>query len=87
MQIGPATSQDPRRATAGHLLSGMGQGEGATMGALLRVLSTEGHGPTNASAPNSTNGLLNVGTAFSVVMVPRNATLRSYLRASDGCCA
>jgi hypothetical protein len=83
----PEPAQDPRRATAGHLLSGMGQGEGATMDALLRVLSTEGHGPTNASAPNSTNGLLNVGTAFSVVMVPRNATLRSYLRASDGCCA
>ena len=83
----PEPPGDPRRAAAGRLLSAMGQQQGATMSALLRVLSMEGRGPANASAPNSTNGLLNIGTAFTSIMVPRNATHRSWLRASHGCCA
>ena len=75
----PEPDSDPRRAKAFELLGGLGQAQGATMDSLLSVLSTE-------STNSMKNGLLNAGTAFSVVMVPRNATLRSYLRTSQSCC-
>ena len=82
----PEPAVDPRRAKASELLAAMGQQAGATLGGLLGVLSTEGVGPPDASWANSTNGLLNVGTAFTVALVPANGTLRSYLRDSHKCC-
>jgi hypothetical protein len=83
----PEPTADPRRAKATKLLESMGQESGATLKGLLGVLSTEGVGPPNASWPNSSNGLLNAGTAFTVALVPGNSTLRSYLRDSHTCCA
>ena len=83
----PEPSSDPRRATAGKLLSAMGQTSGASIRGLLNVLSTESKGPRNASVPGARNGLLNVGTAFTSVVVPYNVTFGAYLRDSHGCCS
>ena len=83
----PEPAGDPRRATAGKLLAAMGQASGASIAGLLEVLSTESTGPRNASAPGATNGLLNVGTAFTSIVAPYNVTFGAYLRDSNGCCA
>ena len=79
----PYPQADPRRQVLVKAFQDMGQSGAATVDGLLGALSIET--PTK-KASGVPNGVLNAGTVFSVILVPSNATLRSYLRESDACC-
>ena len=76
----PFPAADPRRTVLTKHFEKDGQSRIATVWGLLESLSI-------TSSSNGVNGVLNVGTAFSVILVPANSSLRSYLRNSTGCCA
>ena len=80
----PYAKADPRRQVLVAAFEKGGRGATATVGGLLGALSIES--PNKKADGAGPNGVLNVGTVFSVIMVPSNSTLRSYLRNSDGCC-
>jgi len=79
----PYPDVDPRRTVIVDRYTRIGQDAAASVDGLLATLSVES---VNSTATHPVNGVLNVATIFSVIMVPANSTLRSYLRHSNGCC-
>jgi hypothetical protein len=76
----PYPTVDPRREVIAAGLGKLGQEQGATIDGMLSILSTPSTGPNQ-------NGVLNIGTIFTVIMVPSNGTHQSYLRNWKGCCS
>lgn len=76
----PYPHWDNRRDVLVAHFSAEGRESVTTYDGLLGSLSVQ-------SATNETNGVLNVATVFSVLIVPENSTRRSYVRNSTGCCA
>jgi hypothetical protein len=75
----PYPEFDPRRNVLSSWFGLQGQDRIASIDGLLTSLSI--------ASNSSVNGVLNVGTVFTVIMIPENQTLRSYLRHATGCCA
>ena len=75
----PYPAADPRRDVLVSAFASKGQQATSTVDALLAMLSM----PSNQT---NVNGVLNIGTVFSVIAVPANNTFQAYLRNSHGCC-
>jgi len=78
----PYPGVDPRRRVLVSAFEAEGQDRAASVDGLLGMLSMQ----SNGTATTPVNGVLNVATIFSVIMIPANATLQAYLRHGHGCC-